>query len=125
MKAREGELYEGCVEEVIAGVGAMADEVGVAPKGAAETDPRVMLRRNVGYFEQYSSRMNHPEYRKRGIPTGSGVVESACRHVVASRLKGPGMRRDEEGAEAILHPRTLELGDRWDAFCEHNHAEAA
>jgi hypothetical protein len=85
VKAREGELYEGCVEKVIAAVGAMADEVGVAPKGAAETDPRVILRRNVGYFEDNSSRMNYPEYRKRGIPTGSGVVESACRHVVASR----------------------------------------
>jgi hypothetical protein len=66
--------------------------------------------------------MKYDEYRARGIPMGSGVVESACRHVVASRLKGPGMRWDETGAEAILHLRTLELSGRWDAFWERDRA---
>jgi len=125
VKAREGELYEGRTETVIAAIRAMAKKAGMAPKGTAETDPRLILQRNVGYFTDNSSRMKYLEYRKRGIPTGSGVVESACRHVVASRLKGPGMRWDEEGAEAILHLRTLELSDRWDAFWEKSLAGAA
>ncbi len=66
--------------------------------------------------------MKYDEYRARGMPIASGVVESACKHVVASRLKDSGMRWDEEGAECILHLRSLELNDRWDAFWEQNRA---
>lgn len=124
MKAREGELYDGKVEAVAAAIRAMADDRPRAPDGASDLDPRVILRRNAGYFVDNASRMNYPEYRARGIPIGSGVVESACRHVVASRLKGPGMRWDEPGAEAILHLRTLELSGRWDRFWEQNNAAA-
>jgi len=124
VKAREGELYEGKVEAVIAAIRTMAEERGRAPEGVHELDPRVVLWRNVGYFKENASRMKYPEYRSRGIPMGSGVVESACRHVVAGRLKGPGMRWDEPGAEAILHLRTLELSGRWDAFWERDRAAA-
>ena len=122
VKAREGELYAGSVAKVVEALKAMAEKLGTPPKGADESDPRVVLRRNVGYFEENARRMKYKEYRKRGIPMASGVVESACKHVVASRLKGPGMRWDEEGAEAILHLRCLELNGRWDAFWEKNRA---
>lgn len=124
VKAREGELYEGTVEKVTRAIRAMAEEVGVAPEGTHELDRRVVLWRNVGYFEDNAGRMKYAEYRARGIPMASGVVESSCRHVVGGRLKGPGMRWDEPGAEAILHLRTLELSDRWDSFWEHDRAAA-
>ena len=101
VKTREGELHDGKVEAVAAAIRAMADELGVAPEGANDLDPRVILRRNAGCF-----------------------VESACRQVVASRLEGPGMRRDEPGAEAILRLRTLELSGRWDRFWEQDTAAA-
>jgi len=124
VKAREGDLYDGAAQKVMCAIKAMAEEVGVAPEGTHELDRRVILWRNVGYFEDNAARMNYPDYRARGIPMGSGVVESACRHVVANRLKGPGMRWDEPGAEAILHLRTLELSGRWDSFWEHDRAAA-
>jgi hypothetical protein len=122
VKAREGELYAGRVTSVIDALKAMAEKAGPPPEGAGDLDPRVVLWRNVGYFEDNACRMRYDEYRARGIPLASGVVESACKHVVASRLKGPGMRWDEEGAECILHLRSLELNDRWDAFWEQNRA---
>jgi len=122
VKAREGELYSGRVTSVIDALRAMADKVGRPLEGAGDLDPRVVLWRNVGYFEENACRMRYDEYRAKGIPLASGVVESACKHVVASRLKGPGMRWDEEGAEAVLHLRSLELNDRWDVFWEQNRA---
>ena len=122
VKAREGELYGGKVAAVIEALKAMAEKVRRPPEGADETDRRVVLWRNVGYFEDNAHRMKYDEYRARGIPIASGVVESACKHVVASRLKGSGMRWDEEGAECILHLRSLELNGRWDTFWEQNRA---
>ena len=122
VKAREGELYAGRVASVIDALKAMAEKVGPPPEGAGDLDRRVVLRRNVGYFEENACRMRYDEYRARGIPLASGVVESACKHLVASRLKGPGMRWDEEGAEAVLHLRALDLNDRWDTFWEQNRA---
>lgn len=122
VKAREGELYAGRVASVIDALKAMAEGVGRPPEGAGDLDPRVVLWRNVGYFEDNACRMRYDEYRAKGIPLASGVVESACKHVVGSRLKGPGMRWDEEGAECILHLRSLELNDRWDTFWEQNRA---
>ena len=43
------------------------------------------------YFTNQQGRMNYPAYRARGLPIGSGTVESGCKHVVSSRLKGAGM----------------------------------
>jgi hypothetical protein len=122
VKEQEGRLYAGRVARVIETLKALAAATGEAPPGAPETDPRVVLRRNAGYFEENALRMNYPEYRARGIPIGSGLVESACKHVVASRLRGPGMRWDEEGAETILHLRCLAESDRWDEFWERDRA---
>ena len=51
-----------------------AKEIVFIGDGAHELDRRVVLRRNVGYFEDDASRMNYPEYRARGIPMSSGVV---------------------------------------------------
>lgn len=122
VKAREDELYEGQVSAVIEAVRMMAEEIGRPPDGADETDPRVALWRNAAYFEDNASRMKYDEYRLKGLPLGSGVVEASCKHLVGLRLKGPGMRWDEKGAEAILHLRALELSGRWDAFWEHARA---
>lgn len=62
--------------------------------------------------------MRYPDYRAQGLPIGSGVVESACKHVVASRMKHAGMRWDEPGAENILALRCHYLNDRWDSLWE-------
>ena len=50
VKAREGELYNGAVQDVMSAIKAMAEQVGVAPEGAHELDRRVVLWRNVGYL---------------------------------------------------------------------------
>ena len=61
-----------------------------------------------------AERMKYPEYRAQNLPIGSGVVESACKHVVATRCKRAGMRWDQEGEEDILALRCGDLSGRWD-----------
>ncbi len=58
-----------------------------------------------GYFRTNAERMRYSTYRDQGLPVGSGVVESAAKHLVQQRMKRAGMRWSELGARAILHLR--------------------
>jgi hypothetical protein len=118
VKAREKELWEGRVEAVIAAIRAVSQKLGTPLESLSDNermkDPRWIAYRNIGYFEENRERMRYPEYRAQNLPIGSGVVESACKHVVANRCKRAGMRWDEEGAENILALRCWDLNGRWD-----------
>ena len=115
---RENELWEGRVEEVITAIRAISQKLGTPLATLSENerlnDPRWIAYRNIGYFEENKERMRYPEYRAQNLPIGSGVVESACKHVVAHRCKRSGMRWDEDGAENILALRCQDLNGRWD-----------
>lgn len=50
------------------------------------------LNRLVGYYRHNQSRMDYPAYRAQGLPIGSGIVESAHRHVLQKRMKLAGQR---------------------------------
>jgi len=55
--------------------------------------------------------------RECGYPIGSGVVESACRHIVGLRMKRTAtMAWQEDNAEALLQLRCLCASDAWDRF---------
>jgi hypothetical protein len=70
------------------------------------------------YFQNHQHRMDYPRYRSNGWQIGSGPVESACKTVVANRLKGSGMRWGEDGSDAVCHLRALYLSQRgqWESF---------
>lgn len=58
--------------------------------------------------------LDYASCRRRGLPLGSGAVESAIRRVVNLRLKGPGLMWLEENAEAALVLRAAAITGRWD-----------
>jgi hypothetical protein len=66
-------------------------------------------RQELGYFQRNAHRMDYPAYRKWGLPIGSGAVEGACKHLVADRFKGAGMRWNTDTAEPVLHLRAALL----------------
>lgn len=68
------------------------------------------------YFANHEGRMRYHRFRKAGLPTGSGAVESGIRRVVNQRLKGNGTYWLEEHAEALLHLRAQLKTGRWDDF---------
>jgi len=72
----------------------------------------------VRYFRNHHHRMDYPHYRANGWQIGSGPVESACKTVVANRLKGSGMRWGEDGSDAVCHLRALYLSQpgQWESF---------
>lgn len=70
------------------------------------------------YYRNHVKRMDYPRYVANGWQIGSGPVESACKTVVANRLKGSGMRWGSDGSDAVCHLRALYLSERgqWDDF---------
>ena len=63
--------------------------------------------------------MDYGELRRRGLPVGSGAVESAIRRVINLRLKGPGLMWREENAEGALVLRAAAVTDRWEETLAH------
>ena len=72
------------------------------PKSEAAQEVR---RVQLAYFERQQERMRYPEYLRRGFPIGSGAVEGACKHVVADRFTGAGMRWKLETADPVMQLR--------------------
>jgi len=72
----------------------------------------------VNYLSNNLHRMDYPHYLANGWMIGSGAVESACKTVVAQRLKQAGMRWREYGTDSMCHLRALFRSepDQWQAF---------
>jgi hypothetical protein len=116
-------LREGAIEDVIkAARNVLPPPPAEGPKastpqslagapGAEEnrTDP-------LTYFVGNADRMRYAEYRRRGLPIGSGAVESAVRRIVNLRLKSNGCFWELDNAEIVLHLRAQLLSGRWTEF---------
>ena len=60
--------------------------------------------------------MRYADFRKRGLPIGSGVVEAACKCIVNARLKRSGMRWTRGGGQNVLNLRVRVQSGEWGAF---------
>ena len=98
-------MWNGDVPKLLAGISEL-------PQVNEEAATKVKAA--VGYFRGQAKRMRYDQYREKGFRVGSGAMESACKQVVSTRMKGAGMRWSEAGAQAIGHLRALYLStDRW------------
>ena len=71
------------------------------------------IRAELTYFRNHRRQMRYAEFRRQGLPIGSGVVEAACKTLVTHRMKRSGMRWSIPGGQAILTLRSLIQSDRW------------
>ena len=58
--------------------------------------------------------MAYSEYKRTGLPLGSGVTEAGCKVVFTQRFKESGMTWSREGGEVILRLRLACLSGVWD-----------
>jgi hypothetical protein len=70
----------------------------------------------IRYLEKHGSagRLDYASFRERGLPLGSGAIESTIRRVINLRLKSNAMYWLEDNAEAMFVLRGLLLSERWD-----------
>jgi len=107
-------LWRGQVKRVIQAIRTESHQAGSPPKDAPDTDPRVVLHRNVGYFTNNRHAMDYPTYRANGWPIGSGVAEGSVKQF-GLRVKGSEQFWNLWGAEEMLALCELYFSedDRW------------
>ena len=76
------------------------------------------VREEIGYLETNKDRMRYADYFAKAMSVGSGVIEAACRTVVAQRLKHSGMEWTVRGANAIAALRCAIQSNRFEEFWE-------
>jgi hypothetical protein len=103
-------LKEGRSEEVIEELGALAAG---QPEGA-------VVWREIGYLIRHSEagRLRYDCFRYRGVPLGSGAIESTIRRVLNLRLKGTSLYWEAANAEAMIQLRVAVLSGRWEERLE-------
>jgi len=70
----------------------------------------------ITYFENHQMYMQYDGYLSKGYPIGTGVIESACSHVVKQRTEITGARWGINGAETILKLRSVKQSNEWDDY---------
>jgi hypothetical protein len=83
--------------------------------GAVDVAEDSPLWTEIAYLDRHGEdgHLEYATFRRRGLPLGSGAIESAIRRVINLRLKGNGIYWKEENAEAMLVLRGLVLSGRW------------
>jgi hypothetical protein len=100
-------LSAGNIPEVVARIRTLATQ---------HPEVRETLERETGYFQRHAQRMRYQAFREKGYMIGSGVIESACKHVVGQRCKQASMRWTEQGLNTILEWRCLLKNGTWDGY---------
>ena len=72
----------------------------------------------ISYYTNNMHRMRYADFRDKGYLIGSGTVESACKQIVAMRLKRSGARWKLEGASLMAKARAAWLSNDWCDFAQ-------
>ena len=67
------------------------------------------LRTEVRYLLGHRHRMRYYDIKSRGLPIGSGAMESGIKQLVPTRLRMPGMKWTKPGADAVLTVRSAHM----------------
>src|SRR3974390_524794 len=116
---RRGELYSRLRRLLKAGMSRdVIDELEVLAAGQLEDSA---VGREMGYLTRHSEagRLRYDCFRCRGVPLGSGAIESTIRRVINLRLKGNSIYRTESNAEAVFQLRAAVVSGRWEEIVEH------
>jgi hypothetical protein len=73
-----------------------------------------VLQRVRQYLKTHLTHLQYRQFKKSGLPIGSGLVESACKWLIEQRFKGTGMRWSEPGFNHLLHLRLAWVNGRFD-----------
>ena len=85
-----------------------------SPNTAAST--KTILKRVHDYLDKHREHVQYKQFKKQGLPIGSGMGESACKWLIQQRFKGVGMRWSEPGLNHLLYLRVAWVNQRFDSL---------
>jgi hypothetical protein len=103
-------VWSGEVVSILPELEARSAELGPAPSGTADSDPRLLVFETLRYLRNNAARMRYDEYRRSGLPIMTSAVESVIKRI-NQRVKGSEKFWSEPGAEAILQLRADYLSE--------------
>lgn len=102
--------WSGQIKALLKSLRQAASDLGEPPPGAADTDPREIVREALVYVQNNRTRMDYPRYRRLGLPTSSAPVESTIKQI-NRRVKGTEKFWLSGAAEAMLQLRAAYLSE--------------
>jgi hypothetical protein len=102
--------WQGRVTTVLEQLQTVFDKMPAKPEDqeVKPTDPYEVIRVTIGYLTNNQARMDYPRYRREGLPTCSGMVESMVKQF-NRRVKGTEKCWNPTEAETILQLRAAFL----------------
>lgn len=91
-----------------------------ATRAGLRPDQRKAIDTCTTYLTNKRPYLNYPKALSAGWPIATGVIEGACRHLVADRLDITGARWGIQGAEAILKLRALIANRAFDEYWDYH-----
>ena len=107
MRQAKRRLSRGQIDELVA----MIDKLAVGRRAKDILEHR-------DYFVRNKARMQYAEFKRAGVPRGSGAIESAIRRIINMRMKSNGMFWLEVNAEGMLLLRSYLKADYLDALVD-------
>lgn len=83
---------------------------------ASAADNKAPVRRCIRYIMNRPGQSDYKEAEEKGLPIGSGEIESAHRYIVRKRLKISGAWWKENNAENMLSLRVLRANGGWESY---------
>jgi hypothetical protein len=99
-------LWDGQIEDILKECRSHLKQVGHPAK------------RLISYYTNNLDRMQYADFRAKDYFIGSGTVESACKQIVAMRLKRSGARWTHHGASLTAKARTAWLSNSWQSVTQ-------
>ncbi len=72
----------------------------------------------ITYFTNHQDYMHYDNYLAVGYPIASGVIESACKHIIKNRMDRSGAKWTLKGADAVIRMRCVRASGHWNTFRE-------
>jgi hypothetical protein len=101
-------LKPGGANRVLHSAAALREQYGLRGK------KRAAFQRAYRYLRDRMAYLHYADYRRWGIPLGSGVTEAGCKTVYTQRLKLSGMSWGKAGAQTVLDLRVAVLSGVWE-----------
>ncbi len=109
-------ILEGRAQQVASGIRRRASAAGLTKAKRTQADACAR------YLTNKASYLDYPTALSSGWPIATGVIEGACRYLVADRMDITGARWSATGAEAVLKLRAIRANGDFESYW-HYHLE--